>query len=188
MPGKPYHHGGLKAELIAATRRVIDQEGPEAVTLSRIARDCEVSVAAPYRHFSNKEALLGAVAGEGFDQLRTALAAGATSVADPRERLIAAGVAYVDFATAHPHLFRLMFSAQLRPAQTAAGPPTLAALGTLVEALELRVPDAVAVRTTWALAHGLATLRLGGMQTFTRDDSERRLREELAALLDGITG
>lgn len=185
MPGKPYHHGDLRNRLITVTRGVVEDEGAETVTLARIAKACEVSVAAPYRHFPGKEALLGAVAAEGFIELRAALT-GVDATPDARERLVAAGVAYVDYAVGHPHLFRLMFSTQLRERQSEVGPATLAALAALVEPLDLRVPIDVAVRTAWALAHGLATLRLGGMLAFTRDDSERRLRDEFGALLTGI--
>lgn len=186
MPGKAYHHPDLRTHLITVTRDLIETEGSDAVTLARVAKSCDVSVAAPYRHFAGKEALLGAVAGEGFTELRSALLSGASVAGHPRERLVAAGVAYVDYATEHPHLFRLMFSADLRDRQTEVGTAAIAALASLVDPLELRVPADVAVRATWALAHGLALLRIGGMLTFTREDSERRLRDELSALLFGI--
>lgn len=186
MPRKPYHHPDLAARLVAVTRGIVEAEGPEAVKLTRIAAACDVSVAAPYRHFADKEALLGAVADEGFTELRAALAGAAAGVADPRERLVAAGVAYVAYAAAHPHLFHLMFRADLRDRRADTGPAALAALAVLVEPLDLRVAADVAVRTTWALAHGLAMLRIGGMLTFTQEDSERRLRDELDALLTGV--
>ncbi len=186
MPGKPYHHGDLRGELIEATRQVLEAEGVEAVTIARIARECGVSVAAPYRHFSDKQALLGAVARIGFSELRDALAGAARTGGDPLDRLTRAGVAYVDHALAHPELFRLMFSAALRDRQHEAGPAALDGLRTLVEPLELTVDLEVAVRAAWALAHGLASLRLGGMLAFTRDDTEARLHEELRVLLTGI--
>jgi len=179
-----YHHGNLPRRLRTATRAVVEEEGPAAVTIARIARECGVSVAAPYRHFAGKEALLGAVAADGFDALREALTA--ADGATPTERLVAAGVAYVDFATTHPHLFELMFRAERRERQSAAGPPALEALATLVNDVPLRVPTDVAVRTTWGLAHGLAMLRIGGMLTFTREDTAERLRAELTALVEGI--
>ncbi|MBE1878334.1 TetR/AcrR family transcriptional regulator [Myceligenerans pegani] len=246
MADKHYHHGDLPRQLVEVTRRMVERDGPGAVTVARIARECGVSVAAPYRHFANKEALLGAVAAQGFAELRDVLArevggkvppadggvtrrgatdGGATDgdgaddgAADDeaahdlapdhaapdhaapdhaapdhaapdhaaRERLVAAGASYVGFALAHPHLFRLMFSAHLRDPQPEAGPAALAALGDVVGQVELRVPLETAVRTTWALAHGLAVLRIDGMLTFTRDDSPSRLRDELQALLTGI--
>jgi AcrR family transcriptional regulator len=186
MNGKPYHHGDLRRQLIDTTRAIVEEEGPDGITLARIAKGCGVSVAAPYRHFSSKEALLGDVAGLGFGELGAAVAASQRTSKRARDRIVDAGVAYVGFATAHPHLFRLMFSAELRDRQSAAGPATLAGLAQVVRGLNLAVPFETALRTTWAIAHGLASLRVGGMLTFTDGDSEQRLREELTALLDGI--
>lgn len=185
MPEKPYHHGDLRRQLLEATRSLVERDGTGSVTLARVARGCGVSIAAPYRHFASKEALLAEVAAIGFEELSTALAAGATA-SDPAERLVAAGVAYVEFAVARPHLFRLMFDADVRERLPEAGPAALQRLTRLVEPLQTTVPTAVAVRTTWALAHGLAALRIGGMITFTAEDTETRLRDELRALLTGI--
>lgn len=188
MPSKHYHHGDLRNELIESTRTLVEMEGSDGVTLARIAAACGVSVAAPYRHFASKEELLGEVAGRGFAELGEALAAAGRSPGEPRERLLNAGVAYVDYAVAHPNVFRLMFNAAVREPQSQIGPAALAQLVSLVEPVVSGVPTETAVRATWALAHGLATLRIGGMLTFTREDSERRLRQELDALLTGIAG
>lgn len=144
-----------------------------------------MSVAAPYRHYDDKRALLGAVAARGFEALRDAVREGAVGAND-RERLVSAGVAYVDFAARHPELFRLMFDAKVRERQHEAGLAALAGLRALVEPLRPVVPVETAVRSIWALAHGLALLRIGGMLSFTVDDTERRLRDELGALLIGI--
>ena len=185
MPDRQYHHGDLRNELLAATRAVVEADGSDAVTLAGISKACGVSVAAPYRHFPDKRALLAAVAGEGFAELGAALAAVTGSAGDARERLVAAGIAYVEYAVAHPHLFGLMFDARLRAPQSEAGPASLALLRELVEPVTAAPVD-TAVRAVWALAHGLASLRIGGMLTFTRDDSETRLRDELAILLAGL--
>lgn len=186
MPTKPYHHGDLKAQLVAVTREVVDAEGPEAVTIARVARACNVSVAAPYRHFPDKHALLGAVADGAFAELEEVLVATAHGHADGQTRLIEVGAAYVEFAESHPHVFRLMFDAALRHRSEEAGPRAQATLRRLIDASDVRVPADVAVRATWGLAHGLAMLRLGRMLTFIADDGPQRLREELGTLLHGI--
>lgn len=186
----PYHHPDLATDLVAATRAVVEADGAAAVTMAGVAKACGVSVAAPYRHFENKEALLGRVAADGFAELRAAMAAAvgaaAADGADAADRLLAAGVAYVCVATARPHLFELMFRADLRASTADAAPAALADLRSLVEPLELAVPVDVAVRSAWALVHGMAMLRLGGMLTFTERDGEDRLRAELRSLLSGI--
>lgn len=79
-----------------------------------------------------------------------------------------------------------MLSTELRDRQITVGSATLAALASLVEPLELRVPTDTAVRVTWVLAHALALLRIGGMLTLTQADSELRLRSGLSSLLTGV--
>src|SRR6266436_1404259 len=107
-----YHHGDLKAALLAAAGRLLEEEGAEAVSFRAIARDVGVSQTAPYNHFDSKEHLLATVAEEGFRAF-TALQRGAARTRSPKRRLYALGRAYVAFASAHPQLYRLMFGVGL---------------------------------------------------------------------------
>ena len=104
-----YHHGALGPALLAAARALLDEGGPDAVGLREAARRVGVSPTATYRHFKDKDALLAALAVEGFHEFGAALAA-SESAPDP---LSAMGAAYVDFALAKPGMFRLMFSPML---------------------------------------------------------------------------
>ena len=71
---RPYHHGDLRAALIRAALSLIEEHGVKGLALSDAARLAGVSVAAPYRHFKDKEALLAEIAAEGFVLFRDALA------------------------------------------------------------------------------------------------------------------
>ena len=140
-----YHHGDLRAALLRAAARMLEKQGVNEVSLRQLARKAGVSHSAPYRHFPDRDALLAALAQEGFDRLRERLAAS-------RGRAI--GEAYVAFALEHPQRFRLMTGARSR--QTYA---------VLLEAFRARqeVPDPErAAAAAWALVHGLATLLLDG--------------------------
>src|ERR1700742_4576455 len=99
MPGKrPYHHGDLRSALLRAALSLIEEHGVKGLALSDAARLTGVSVAAPYRHFKDKEALLAELAPEGFALFRDALAhALKTHPDDKRKRLVEMGVAYVEF-------------------------------------------------------------------------------------------
>lgn len=174
----------LRAVLVATTLEIVEAEGAEAVTIARVAQACEVSVAAPYHHVRGRAGLLAAVADEGFALLGAEMAAARSGA--PRQRLVEAGVAYVSFAVAHPHLFRLMFDASARGPAGRAAPAVLGELSALLEPLELLVSRKVALRTAWALVHGAAMLRVGGMRAVVDDDSPQRVREELEALLSGL--
>ena len=155
-----YHHGGLPAALLQAAGKILEKEGIEALTLRTLARRTGVSHAAPYRHFAQREALLAALAAEGFAMLgraqREAAAGG----------LRAMGETYVRFALAHPQRFRLMFGGQLKIARhPALRDVALKTFEGLSGALAARVGDAPGARdasiAAWALVHGLAQLLLG---------------------------
>jgi AcrR family transcriptional regulator len=108
---RPYHHGDLSRALVAAGRRILEAEGPDAMSLRAVAREAGVSPAAPYHHFKDKGELLDAVALEGWDELGDAIAAARASVADPRAAITEIGVAYVGFARRNPALYRIMYRA-----------------------------------------------------------------------------
>jgi AcrR family transcriptional regulator len=143
----------LRAALLKAAARILEQAGPDAISLRDLARGAEVSHNAPYRHFADRQALLAALADEGFELLAAELAGKPW-----REQ----AAAYVRFARARPERFRLMFTRPLPPA-----------LRRLVEG------DAVA-RATWAMVHGLTLLVLSGH--FAGEDPEALVQETLASM------
>src|SRR5579871_2967882 len=159
--GRTYHHGDLRAAILRAAGKLVEKQGVEGLKLRDLARRAKVSHNAPYRHFPGREALLAALAAEGFGMLgqaqREAAAAGG---------MRAMGEAYVRFALAHPQRFRLMFGGQvpmerhpqLREVATKA-------FASLSGALSARVPEAQGAGDSsiaaWALVHGLAQLLLG---------------------------
>jgi len=112
---RPYHHGNLRAALLDEARRVVREQGAQALSLREVARKVGVSHGAPRRHFSDRQALLDALAESGFaqlgDELRRA-AAGAGGDFDARMHATAA--AYVRFATDDAALLELMFAGKHR--------------------------------------------------------------------------
>jgi len=109
MAKQAYHHGNLRAALIAAALKAIGEEGPEKFTLRDVARRAGVSAAAVYRHFRDKDDLLIAVAVDCEERIGAAMAeALAHASEDPLERFRATGIAYVTFAVDHPEHFRAL--------------------------------------------------------------------------------
>src|SRR5689334_7415172 len=108
---RPYHHGNLRSELLACAERALGEGGLAQLSLRDLARQAGVSHAAPRRHFADKQALLDALAQDGFErlggELRTAIE-GAGEAFEPR--LAALAGAYVRFATRHAALLELMFA------------------------------------------------------------------------------
>jgi AcrR family transcriptional regulator len=106
---RPYHHGDLRRALIDAASRVLESEGPSALSLRAVAREAGVSPAAPYHHFKDKTELLEAVAHEGWTLLDEALAKAKAGAPSPQDAMNGLGVAYVCFARENPALYRVMY-------------------------------------------------------------------------------
>ncbi|TPV92908.1 MAG: TetR/AcrR family transcriptional regulator [Myxococcales bacterium FL481] len=179
-PGGRYHHGDLRAALIDAALELIEDEGADGLSLRACARHAGVSHAAPYRHFADKEALLTAVAEEGFRALRSAGWAAMEPVAGRRERLDAYGVAYVRFAVENRELFMLMFSRKHRvdcgpqpvPVGVAAFELLVDAVRPIVDREEDALETAVAA---WTVPHGLAMLLLSGQLPGARSNGSTQV-------------
>ena len=113
---RSYHHGNLRAALLESAERTLGRRGAGELSLRELAREVGVSHAAPRRHFADKQALLDALAEDGFErlgrELDEAMAAAGGSLG---EQLGAFARAYVRFATARAALLELMFAGKHRP-------------------------------------------------------------------------
>lgn len=177
-----YHHGDLRETLVLAALEML--ETGEAFSLRAVARRAGVSTAAPYRHFSDREALESALAVHGLHELMGDLTTGKppTSAAD----VSALAVEYVRFALRRPALFRLMFG-QACDDQDDERVRVAGALHEYLASVMAEVfpqSNTVALATAgWSLAHGLAFLHLDGKLTNTDQAMiDERVRSTLAAV------
>lgn len=102
------HHGDLRRALLDAALELVRQGNAESLTLRGVARQAGVSSGAPYHHFSDKAALLGHVAREGFEQL--AQVQDRVPAGEPGPRLSEMSAAYVRFAVEHRAHYQVMFA------------------------------------------------------------------------------
>jgi AcrR family transcriptional regulator len=167
-----YHHGDLRRALIDEALRTIDKHGVAGLTLRTVADSLGVSRTALYRHFSDKQALLAAVAREGFRTMRLALVDAWERHGRGTAGFEAMGSAYIAFAIAHPSYYRVMFG---RFVESCARDPELieeatAAFQALVDALVeqqraglVRNDDPLLLaRFIWSLTHGISMLVIDG--------------------------
>ncbi len=169
---RAYHHGNLREALIEAARQLLAERGPEGFTLIDAARLAGVSPAAPYRHFRDKEALLQAVALDGFKAFADNQSGALKGATDPVAAFRAMGLAYLAFAQENPGAYAAMFS--LKPMASAPKPaemPADSGFETLMASLKPLIGDpppagvnpvALACQV-WALCHGVAMLASKGM-------------------------
>ncbi|MGW4724286.1 TetR/AcrR family transcriptional regulator [Streptomyces sp. S1] len=159
-----YHHGDLRAACLRAARELLEEDGSAGLSLRAVARRAGVSATAPYRHYADRDALVSAVAAEGYRELAEHLAGAHPSPSTPDE-LAAVAVAYVRFALEHPALFRAMFAEPCDPTSAERVAATAAISEYVRGIVRATFPgvDAEALSTTvWALVHGLAFLHLDG--------------------------
>lgn len=157
----PYHHGDLRRALIAAGLVLLEKRGPAQVSLREVARVAGVSHNAPYRHFDSREALLAALAADGFEGLAAAMERAAEGT-QGLERLRALGITYVAFARARPAVYLLMFGPGLDkegfPALKTVAERSFDALRQAIDAVAPEPSRHAAAIGAWALVHGLSHL------------------------------
>jgi AcrR family transcriptional regulator len=186
-----YHHGDLRMALIDAGLALTRTGGPEALTIREATRQVGVSPNAAYRHFADREALLGAVAIAIQHRMATRMRGSSKA----EDRLRAVGLGYIKFALDEPGWFAVaFFGADLVELtdETASAPPYLA----LIEALDAMV-DAGALTPErragaewpcWSAVHGFAELALHGpLRHATRRDVEALARRTVDDIVAGIT-
>jgi AcrR family transcriptional regulator len=166
----PYHHGDLHTSILQAAGKLVEEQGVASLSLREVARRAGVSHNAPYRHFADRDALLAALAAEGYARLNDVLEAAEV----PRAR----GEAYVRFALENPQRFRLMFGGLLRidadPGLRAAAARTYDGLVRAFEPLVGPRGAPSAAAAAWSLVHGLAQLLLDGhFRHVTREGRDR---------------
>jgi len=157
-----YHHGDLRAALLAEASLLLEQDGVDAVTFRGLARRLGVSHAAPSYHFADREDLLLELGAHGHVLLAEAMQSRLDEGVD--EPLVAMGKGYLDFAMSYPQHFRLMFAgvagmnAAAHPAFAQAGNRTGAMLVTTASGSVDPADDPARWLKPWAMVHGLATL------------------------------
>lgn len=184
-----------RARILAEARRIVLEQGFEALTMRRIAEAAGYSAAALYLHFENREAIARELGEAGMRSLLGALSdAGAT--ADPLERLRALALAYAAFGRREPETYRLIFmepgfAASALAGKDEAGAAAFAliagAFRDLAAAGRLRpgkAPEALAL-TFWILIHGTVSLKLT-CSAFLAQPEEELIAEALDGLLNGV--
>jgi Transcriptional regulator len=102
-----YHHGNLRNDLIAAGLTMLCRDGFAGFSLRKLSQELGVSHAAAYRHFRNREELLGAIVAESSRMFRETLATAVSPGAGGREALLALGSSYVHFFLKNPEILTL---------------------------------------------------------------------------------
>ena len=178
MVRRSYHHGDLRAALIAEGLRLLADQDAQSLSLREVARNIGVSPTSVYRHFPDKDALMTALAVDGLKQLGLAQAAASELAGGGPAGFAATGRASVRFALDNPALFRLIFAS---PALRAADLGNARLAGDMLQTNAMRQAaheggeaGLRAIRA-WSQVHGLAMLMLDGQIPVDQDVIERAI-------------
>jgi AcrR family transcriptional regulator len=160
MDRPTYHHGDLRAVILAEAACLVAERGADRVSLRELARGAGVSHAAPAHHFTDRRGLFTALATQGFQLLAQALI-------DARPDFTDAAQAYVRFALKHPGHYQVMFNkslldasdTDLAAAEAAAGTELARGVATLRDP-NAQADPAAAQLAAWSLVHGFSMLWL----------------------------
>lgn len=162
-----YHHGNLRSAVVERALELLEEHGAADLSLRLVARQLGVSQTAPYHHFPDKNALLAALAAEGFRRSTAALLSRSLKNYSLERRVRGLCSGYIRFARETPELFRLMFGTQmirksehpeLVEAATACFMTLMSRVDEMLVDFDIRHVDAkYATMTLWGLNHGLAS-------------------------------
>jgi AcrR family transcriptional regulator len=193
--GRGRARGDLRSALVAASFRLLSENGLAGFSVAELARRIGVSTAAPYRHFRDRDALLAAVATRAAAELTVVMRAAAEAAGpDPVDRIAATAGAYVRFVSARGAGFDVIFAPELRRLRDGDLAEAGRGLTSLLLDLAERAHPAESrgalqlVEQVIALAHGYAALDTGGFLSSARlsdDDVAARATRAAAALVRG---
>lgn len=167
MDHKPYHHGNLRAALIEAGIQMVNEEGVSGCSLRKAAAKCNVSRAAPYAHFRDKEDMLEAMKQYVMEKFVSILNETIAKCEDSDKLLLTIGKAYICFFVENPNYYPFLFhqsnikivlSDDPKTAESykhMEGEPT--ALFFLMD--KLNIPESLQMQNfiaVWSVVHGLA--------------------------------
>jgi AcrR family transcriptional regulator len=145
-----------RAQIVAAARRLLEDEGPEALSMRNVAAEIGIRAPSLYEHVADKRALESAIIAAGLNEQGVAFRAALT--AEPQgDPLTVVAHAWRRWAKAHPHVYRLIYARDLDRSDRAVATAELAAGAPL---REICGGDLVTARVIWAYAHGMVNLEL----------------------------
>ena len=174
-----YHHGNLRQALIDAGIKIINESGEESLSLRKVASACQVSHAAPYAHFKDKEELVEAIKSSVTGQFMEELTAAVNGASGAEQAIVEMGKHYVSFFIRKPDYFKFLFGSMNVIAHTRPDrkfdedyPPFVLLKDTYLKYLKenkfkkSREEQEVELLQIWATAHGLAAIAcMSGVET-----------------------
>jgi AcrR family transcriptional regulator len=184
-----------KQAILDAALAIINQHGPEALSMRELADRIDYSPAGLYEYFGGKDEIIAAICEQGHEELTAYMDAVDRSL-PLKDYMMGIGLAYIRFALAYPDHFLLMFTSATPPEMTAEAPAEALAegssFGILVQAIQRGIAEGVYTTrprydwlemayAAWAMVHGIAMLRVTSLRGFDYpfDEADRQALNSL---------
>lgn len=152
-PARLSRRSARATEIVEAARRLLEGEGPEALTMRRLADDLGMRAPSLYKHFRNKSDLETALVEDALQEIGLASHEALRST-DPLAGLLDT---YRRYGNAHPHLYRLATGGPLARERLSPGLEEWAGNPWFVV-----TSDSSLAQALWSFAHGMVILELDG--------------------------
>jgi AcrR family transcriptional regulator len=183
----------MEEALLTSAAEILETEGPDALSVRRIAAEAHVAPMGVYNHFESKFGIIEALFIQGFERLGEALSSVA-EIPDPYEAMKESGRRYRALALAHPMVYQLMFMRSVSGFEPSE--PALEVAARAFDSLVSVVQRAMAAgviaegsasdtaQLIWASVHGWVSLELLG-HGFV-EDQDTVFDQGCTALLRGL--
>lgn len=184
----------IRCSILQEARKIVEQEGWQALSIRRIAEAIEYSVPVIYDHFANKEAILLEFTREGYELLVQKLSQEKNRHTRPAAQIEAMAYAYWEFAFSNKAYYQLMYGLGMPTCETVRQVSALQTFSELIHSsiseliAQGKKPDAdpyLKLHTFWSMLHGLVSINMmtGGSQG--NDELNKKIIHDF---IEGFTG
>ena len=175
---------------------ILEKEGPEAVSMRRIASAAGITPMAIYHHFANRDELLNSIVDKEFQEFLEHVQ-GRPSSPSMETDITHIMDAYVDYAFSRPHIFDYVFSKprpgarrfpeDFRERRSPTLNPVADTVAKWMERGKLKQDDIWEVALQlWAHAHGYVMLYRGGRFNLSQQEFTKLLNRSIRRMLHGL--
>jgi AcrR family transcriptional regulator len=187
----------LKSSIIQAAWDLVEREGPQALSIRKIADAIEYSVPVIYEHYENKDAILLELTKMGFRLLNQNLIKARDLFKNPEQQVEVIAHSYWDFAFTHKQYYKVMFGLGLPSCETVKQIPELTTFAELVmkplteiigKGNNTSADPNLKFQTLWSTLHGLVSINMMGMESNREEFNALVLKDFITSYIAGMKG
>ncbi|MBL7700541.1 MAG: TetR/AcrR family transcriptional regulator [Chitinophagaceae bacterium] len=185
----------VRASILQAAWKIVQEEGWQALSIRRIADAIEYSVPVIYDHFENKEAILLEFTKQGFGLLSDEMAKAKKRYSDPEKQIEAMAFSYWEFAFDNKAIYQVMYGLGLPSCDTVNKVPELATFtdlvlepikGLITASNNHEADDMLKLHTFWSMLHGLISINMMNHNQAKQELNQLVIQDFIKAFISGI--